>query len=179
MHQQVHICMGPNLWCWSCPQALTCKKSAAGERSPHHTDAAPMASPPTSRLLPCSRVLILPTASHQLTYGQPGYVAWDFGKFCSSQFLLNKFLTWAVNSCATASSQAQAFQWLGFWSLLKQSWAFLINQEQSGPATCQPLWGGGCQAATQVSEESQTHRKSGISWFWKRCCSPFPSPLQD
>lgn len=146
--------MGPKLWCWSCPRALKCKKSAAGERSPRHIEAAPGASPSTSRLLRCRRALILPTASCQLTYGQPGYLAWNLGKFCSSQFLLNKFLTWAINPCATASSQAQAFWLLGFWSFLKQSWAFLINQERSGPATCQPLWGAGCQAATRVSKDS-------------------------
>lgn len=56
MHGQVHICMGPKLWCWSCLQALKCKRSAVGERSPCHTDAAPGASPPTfTCLLRCSR----------------------------------------------------------------------------------------------------------------------------
>lgn len=88
-------------------------------------------------LLPRSRASVLPTASCQLTYGQPRYFAWDFGKFCSIQFLLNKFLTWAVNSCATTSSQADTFQQLDFWFLV-------LNHKQSGPATCQPLWGAGC-----------------------------------
>lgn len=44
-------------------------------------------------------------------------------EFCSSQLLLNTFLTWAVNYSATASSQAQAFWQLGFWSLLKMGFS--------------------------------------------------------
>lgn len=105
-----------------------------------------------------------------------GYLARDFRKFCFSQFLLIKFLTWAGNPCATASSQAWSIRRLGSWCPLDQPWAFLVNHKRSGPATRQPLWGAGCQAATPASKDCQDfpgfERAAAIH-------SPFPSPLWD
>lgn len=109
-----------------------------------------------------------------------GYLAWDLGKFRFNQFLSIKFLTWAGNPCATASSQTQSIWRLGSWCPLEQPSAFLVNHKRSGPATRQPLWGAGCQAATPASKDCQAHSKSGLPGFWKSSSySPFPSPLQD
>lgn len=105
-----------------------------------------------------------------------GYLTWDFRKFCFSQFLLIKFLIWAGNPCATASSQARNIRRLGSWCPLDQPWAFLVNHKRSGPATRQPLWGAGCQAATPASKGCQ-----GFPGFERAAAihSPFPSLLWD
>lgn len=65
--------------------------------------------------------------------------------------------------------------------LLVSSKIGLFSHQSSAVRPCHmpaPL-GAGCQAATRVSKDSQTHRKPGLPCFFKTCCWPFPSPLQD